>query len=68
MNATASAKNSSPYVHKLRLEAREGARVAIDPLIESQPGSQSGWAIAKFVGASLAVTSLLVFLTRELLR
>jgi hypothetical protein len=52
-------------VHKLRLDAREGARVEIKPPIELAVRSHQGcWIIAKFIGASLTMISLLALVAR----
>jgi hypothetical protein len=66
--STPPAKRPIFYVHKLRLEAREGARVEIQPLALQVRPHQGGWILAKFIGASLAATSLLVLIAHELAR
>ena len=48
------------YVHKLRLEARDGAHIEIQPLPTPTFRRQDGWILAKFVGLALAMGSLLV--------
>jgi hypothetical protein len=64
----AAATSSEGYIHKLRLEARDGAYLSIAP--DSQPIERkyaTAWIIAKFVSLSLATSSLLMFVARELL-
>jgi len=56
------------YVHKLRLEARDGARVAINPVQDPEPTNRTSWIVAKLIGASLAVASMLMLAARELAR
>jgi hypothetical protein len=62
------AKRPTFYVHKLRLEAREGAHVEIRPLDLQVRPQQGGWILAKFIGASLAATSLLVLIAHQFAR
>ena len=56
------------YVHKLRLEAHDGARVEINSFDKPLPSKQTSWIVAKLIGASLAVASLLMLAARELAR
>ena len=67
MSFDAQAKNSVFYVHKLRLEASEGARVEVRAPIERADESQEsatwlrtgGWIVAKLVGAAVAAAAVL---------
>jgi hypothetical protein len=69
MNATSPARHPNFYVHKLRLEAREGAHIEIGPPAEPLSQSyQEGWIVAKFIAASLAIGSALMLLAQELAR
>ena len=52
------------YVHKLRLEAREGADVEIRPPVVFAPKTQGGWIVAKLVGVALAVAAVLAIVAR----
>ena len=59
--------NPDGYVHKLRLEALDGANVDIAPdaPIESRTFA-TAWMITKFVWLSIALSSLLILLAREI--
>lgn len=60
MSTDAQTKNSVFYVHKLRLEASEGARVEVSPAIGLASWSQGVWIVAKLVGATIAASAALV--------
>jgi hypothetical protein len=61
------ATRSEGYVHKLRLEARDGANVSIGPELPAiERKYATAWIIAKFVSLSLAFSSLLMFAAREI--
>ena len=60
MSFDAQAKNSVFYVHKLRLEASEGARVEVRAPMEHASWSQGVWIVAKLVGATIAASAALV--------
>ncbi len=68
MQTIDSTKLDGLYVHKLRLESREGARVEIRPEAATTGSRQAGWILAKLIGVSLAATSVLVLAARELVR
>ena len=59
MNVVAPAKSPVFYVHKLRLEARDGARVEIVPTLPMTSRSQGGWIVTKVVCAALAAAAVL---------
>jgi hypothetical protein len=61
------ASGSEGYIHKLRLEARDGAYLSIAPeLPPSERKYATAWIIAKFISLSLAFSSLLMFAAREI--
>jgi hypothetical protein len=73
MQTIESTKLDGLYVHKLRLESREGARVEIRRVAATTASRQvsripAGWILAKLIGVSLVATSLLVIAARELAR
>ena len=65
MSFDAQMKNRVFYVHKLRLEAREGADVEIRSPVVFAVRTQGGWIVAKLVGVALAVAALLVVVASQ---
>jgi hypothetical protein len=67
VRAMAVANGSDGYVHKLRLEAREGAYVSIAPALPAiESKYAAAWIVAKFVSLSIAFSSLLMLAAREI--
>ena len=68
MQATPTTQQHSYYVHKLRLEAHEGALVEIRSLEMPMPTRGHLLIVGKLIGAGIAAASLLGMAALQLVR
>jgi len=66
--ASAHSDESSGYVHKLRLQAQDGAFLNIDPESTASPRSRGMRLAAKFVGVLVLVSSVLALAAHQLVQ